>query len=130
MSAPNDDLNSALKKLGITFNHPRFQSLPANNGDPLWERFEKKFNLDEFELGALKNARCVISSVGKLIIDSILCFLSSLLDSSSGSGFWSRYFPSITFVVVMVVVFVIVVDDDDDDYDELIFRNGVSNQPF
>eukprot|EP01040_Poterioochromonas_malhamensis_P013192 gene13192-14479_t len=63
MSAPNDDLNSALKKLGITFNHPRFQSLPANGGDPLWERFEKKFNLDEFELGALKNARCVISSV-------------------------------------------------------------------
>lgn len=80
------------------------------------------------ELGALKNARCVTFSVGKLIIDSILCFLSSLLDSSLGSGFWCRYFPSITFVVV--VVFVIVVNDDDDDYDELIFRNGVSNQPF
>eukprot|EP01040_Poterioochromonas_malhamensis_P007283 gene7283-7858_t len=57
MSSPNEDLISALRKLGFSTNHPRFQSLPARDSDPLWEKLAEKYQFNEFELGALKNAR-------------------------------------------------------------------------
>lgn len=58
MSTENEDLVSALGRIGLALDHPRFQNLPATRDDPLWDRFEKKYSLNEFELGAVKNARC------------------------------------------------------------------------
>jgi hypothetical protein len=52
LSTSNEDLNSALGKLGFSADHPRFQSLPATRDDPLWYKLEQKYKLDEFELGA------------------------------------------------------------------------------
>ena len=59
MSTQNEDLASALGKLGITLDHSRFQSLPAARDSLLWNDFKNPpFGLNAFELGALKNARC------------------------------------------------------------------------
>jgi hypothetical protein len=65
MSVLNEDLKSAFQKIGFTEKHYRFQNLPADRIDPLWETLGKKYKLDEFELGALKNLRCAVPPTGK-----------------------------------------------------------------
>ena len=54
----NKDLASALEKLGITLDDPRFRYLPPTRVDPLWDKFEKEYHLTLFELLALMRARC------------------------------------------------------------------------
>ena len=62
MSTENEnedkDLASALGKLGITLDGPRFRRLPATRVDPMWMRYEEHFSLTLFELLALIEARC------------------------------------------------------------------------
>jgi hypothetical protein len=59
ISAANEDLISASRKLGFPADHPRFQSLlPATRDDPLWNKIAHIYKLEVFELDALKNTRC------------------------------------------------------------------------
>ncbi len=59
MSTPDEDLRSALGKLGFPADHPRFQSsLPTTRDDNAWKDIKTEFGLTALEFGALKNARC------------------------------------------------------------------------
>ena len=64
----NPNFLAALRKLKIPIddyqNHENFQSLPLWVDDPLWNDFKKPRygELDAFELGALKNVRCLAFS--------------------------------------------------------------------
>lgn len=64
MSITNNHFLKALRKIEIFsldnfVDHDNFQSLPATRDDRHWDDFKASpFNLNSFELGALKNARC------------------------------------------------------------------------
>jgi len=94
----NPRLVSALEKLNITLdnfqNHVNFRSLPARNDDPLWSDIRTEYNLDVFELGALKNARCgEPQQTGKHL--SCRLFLSLLSLFFSFCLFLSKLFHSL-----------------------------------
>lgn len=62
MSTQNEDLASALGKLGITLDNPRFQNLPEAKDSNFWDFKNPLLGLNVFELGALQNARCGATS--------------------------------------------------------------------